>query len=54
MGQKNMSHGQACARGLKCSGTIDLDVTLCLTTFGGWQSSGLGSKVKNRKIFTSS
>ena len=41
-------------RGLKVSGMIDLDVNLCLTSFGGWRSSGLGSKVENRKILTSS
>ena len=42
------------ARGLKCSGMIDLDINLCLTTFGGWQSCGFKSKVNNRIIFTSS
>ena len=42
------------ARCLKVSGMIDLDVNLCLTTFGGWRSSGFKSKVNIKKAFTSS
>ena len=40
-------------RDLKFSGMIDLNVNLCQTSFGGLQSTGLGSTVKNRKIFRS-